>query len=208
MVDKLLRTPKRLIMQPAARQLGDTHPGWITLLAFLAGLGCVLAAAFALYGLALTLWLANRVLDGLDGELARAQETQTDLGGYLDLMGDLAIYATLPIALVLADPSPAAWLTLSLMLAMFYVNAGAWMLLSGILEKRGRGAVSGGESTSLTMPTGLIEGAETVLLFSLFLLFPQLLPWLFGLCAVLVAATSVQRLAWAARILPEPGSRA
>ncbi len=51
------------------------------------------------------------------------------------------------------------------------------------------------------MPGGLIEGAETILFYSLFFLFPQAFVPLAGLLAVLVLATAGQRLTWATRHL-------
>ena len=58
-----------------------------------------------------------------------------------------------------------------------------------------------GELTSVTMPSGLIEGVETIVLFTLFLLFPAALVPLFSLMAVLVMVTVGQRMFWAKRHL-------
>src|SRR5690606_17576580 len=66
----------------------------------LAGMGLGLAAAVAisqgqmLVGLALI--LANRLLDGLDGAVARATRL-TDFGGYLDIMADFVFYVAVPV---------------------------------------------------------------------------------------------------------------
>lgn len=203
MVDKLLRTPKHALMLPIAARL-PARPGPITAAAFALGLGAAAAGALGAGGWALALWIGNRFLDGLDGEVARLHDRQSDLGGYLDILSDFAVYALLPLGLVLgADPAPGsgAWTSLAIMLAAFYLNAGSWMMLAAILEKRGRGAALRGERTSVTMPPALIEGAETVALFTLFLLLPGWLPWLFGITALLVAISALQRVAWAVRAL-------
>ncbi|NDE77230.1 MAG: CDP-alcohol phosphatidyltransferase family protein, partial [Proteobacteria bacterium] len=50
-------------------------------------------------------------------------------------------------------------------------------------------------------PSGLIEGAETVIFIAICLLWPGLLGWWFTGMAFLVAVTSVQRALWASRIL-------
>ncbi len=47
------------------------------------------------------------------------------------------------------------------------------------------------------MPGGLIEGTETVLFFTLFLVFPDSSVYVFRLMGLLVVATIVQRLVWA-----------
>ncbi len=51
------------------------------------------------------------------------------------------------------------------------------------------------------MPSGLIEGAETVVFYCLFLLWPGQVVGLFCVFAALVLVTVGQRLVWAARTL-------
>jgi hypothetical protein len=97
--------------------------------------------------------------------------------------------------------STAAFVSLSLLLASFSVNAASWMYLAAILKKRELGARATGERTSVTMPGGLIGGSETIVLYSVFLLLPGYRVPLFLLTAALVALTIVQRLVWAARHL-------
>ena len=53
--------------------------------------------------LAVTLLLLNRLLDGLDGAVARAAGG-TDLGGFLDITMDFLIYSAIPFAFALSDP--------------------------------------------------------------------------------------------------------
>ena len=51
------------------------------------------------------------------------------------------------------------------------------------------------------MPSGLVEGIETILFYSLFLLLPNRLVPLFTIMTVLVMLTVLQRIAWAMRVL-------
>lgn len=202
MVDKLLRGPKERLLSPIAFGLPPSlQPVTITLIAFGAGLCAALAISQQSYGAGLVLWIGNRVLDGLDGTFARVHGKQSDWGGYLDMLLDTVIYAAIPIALVLAQPSAAAWLSLALLLSSFYVNGASWMYLAALLEKRRQGAHARGELTTITMPGGIIEGSETVLFYTLFLLIPGALVPLFWAMALLVFATSGQRLLWACRTL-------
>ncbi len=200
MIDRYLRLPKERLLEPVAKRL-DIPPLAVTLTAFGVGLLAVGAAAFELYGWALALWLAGRVLDGLDGSIARSSAKQSDLGGYLDMLLDTAIYALLPVALAWAQASPAVWLSLAFLLSSFYLNAVSWLYLSAILEKRKQGASSQGEQTSVTMPSGLIEGGETILFYCLFLIFPGALTFLFSLMALLVLFSVGQRVRFALRRL-------
>jgi len=202
MIDKALRVPKEEVLAPfASRFLRHVHPTTVTFLAFGAGVASCVAVWQQAYGVGISLWLLNRVLDGLDGTVARVHDKQSDFGAYLDIVLDTAIYALIPSAIVLGAPSQAGWCSLLVLLISFYVNAASWMYLAGLLEKRSLGAKSQSELTTITMPGGLVEGAETVLFFTLFLVFPAAQVYLFVLMAVLVLATIAQRLIWATRHL-------
>ena len=107
----------------------------------------------------------------------------------------------LAIGLVLSEPSQLNWILLSLLLGVYYVNAASWMYLSSILEKRGNGKAATREMTSVTMPTGIVEGTETVIAYFLFLLFPDYLFILFSLFSFLVILTIIQRFVWAKGVL-------
>jgi len=202
MIDKALRVLKESLLAPVAtRFLHSVHPTTLTMLAFSTGVAASVAIWQQAYGLGVGLWVGNRMLDGLDGTVARVHHKQSELGGYLDLVVDTAIYALIPSALVLSAPSPAGWLSLVFLLTSFYTNAVSWMYLAAVLEKRGFGAQAQGEVTTITMPSGLVEGAETVLFFTLFLVFPSAHVWLYSLMGLLVFVTIGQRLMWARRYL-------
>ncbi len=190
---------------PAATVVGRRiHPMVVTVAAFVIGLGAAGAAARGANGIGLALWLANRVLDGFDGTLARAQGAQSDIGGYVDIVLDFVVYAAVPLGLVLgAAPPDRATLAVAglVLVASFFVNAASWMYLAAILEQRGAGAAARGEFTTITMPRGLVAGTETVVFYSLFLAFPRSLLSLFTLMTALVLVTVVQRLVWAFRRL-------
>lgn len=199
MFDDVLRQLKDNVLDRAVRPLAMVHPNLVTVLAFLVG---VLAAALILqqqYALGFAAWVASRLLDGLDGAIARVHNKQSDFGGYLDILLDFAIYALIPVALVLADPSPLRYVLLALLLSSFYINAASWIHLAALLEKRALHRSA--PLTSVVMPAGIIAGTETIVFYCLFLLFPAYLEALFVAMAVLVLLTVVQRLVWAARHL-------
>jgi phosphatidylglycerophosphate synthase len=197
MLDHTLRSYKDGLLRPLACRLGRVSPNAITVLAMVVGLAAAGAAAQQWYGLALALWLANRVLDGLDGMVARAYARQSDFGGYLDIVLDFVVYAAVPIGLYFGNPGGVAAAALILLLSSFYVNAASWIYLSAILEKRAAGAAASGELTTVTMPRGLVGGAETIIFYTAFLLWPGLLPWLFTAMAAMVAVGVLLRLGWA-----------
>ncbi len=203
MLDNLLRHLKDRLLEPLARALPGTAPIAITLLALAIGLAGIALLTQQYYGWALLCWLLNRLLDGLDGAVARLHQRQSDWGGYVDILSDYAVYAGLPVALVVATPSTAGYLSLSFLLTCFYLNTASWMYLAAILEKRKHGAKNRNELTTITMPAGLIGGTETIIFYSLFLLWPAYLVPLYLLMAGLVLVTVGQRLLWASRYLRE-----
>jgi phosphatidylglycerophosphate synthase len=200
--DELLRGVKDRLLAPLARRLGPgVPPNAVTAAALAAGLAAAGLAWRRAYGAALACWALNRLLDGLDGAVARTHGRQTDLGGYLDLLLDFVVYAAVPLGLAYGSADPRAHAACAALLASFYVNAASWLVLAAVLERRGAGAAARGERTTVTMPAGLVGGAETVAFYALFLLAPRHLPALFALMAALVALTAGQRVVWAWRHL-------
>ncbi len=200
MFDPLLRPLKDRALAPVARRLSGASPTAVTLVALFVGLGAALAAWAGAFITGLALWIANRVLDGLDGAVARTHGRTSDLGGYLDLVTDFVVYAAIPVAFALrpgADPRlPAAAL---LLLAVFYVNPAAWMVPAALLEKRGRAAEVRNPPTSVIIPEAMISGGETVVFYTLFFLFPRHQVALFLLMAGLTGITVLQRVLWGIR---------
>ncbi len=209
MLDPVLRPAKDRLLRPlAAGVAGWAHPHAITAVGGALGVGCALLCTQvspAARGAALALWLLSRVVDGLDGAVARRRGEASDLGGYLDIMVDFAVYALVPLGLAYgAAPGGgiAVWGSLAALLASFYVNSASWMYLAAVMEKRGRARLSGGgPATSVVMPTGIVEGTETILLYVLYIMLPAALVPLFALSVALVLATTVQRVVWAVRTL-------
>lgn len=196
MQDAFLRRQKDRLLKPmAGAAFASVHPNTVSVIAMLVGLGSVVAILLQLYWVGLTLWAINRILDGFDGVVARVYEKQSDFGGYLDLVLDFVIYLAVPIAFMVALPSERNLWTGIALLASYVMNSISWTTLSALLEKRQRQTTD--RLTSMEMPTGLIEGAETIIFYTLFYCIPEQVAWLFGMMAVLVFYTAGQRLWWA-----------
>ncbi len=200
MIDAYLRGPKELVLGPVARRTPrDVHPVAVTLLAVLPGIGAALAAAGGHNVLAVSLWLVNRALDGFDGTLARQHGRQSDLGAYLDILMDFLVYAAVPIGLAAHADRQTTWIAAAALLATFSVNTISWAYLSALLARRRRNEGTG--YTAVAMPGGLIEGAETVVLYAIMLFVPAWAPSIFWAMAAAVAITVGQRVVWAVRNL-------
>jgi phosphatidylglycerophosphate synthase len=195
MFDTFMRRLKDRLIEPLAAPLGAVSPASVTVLALLTGLTAASLAAIGSVLPSLLVWLLSRILDGLDGLVARRFNKQSDFGGYLDIVCDFTVYAAVPIGLALARPTSLNFIALAVMLASFYINAASWMYLSALLEKRS--ARDSSTQTSIIMPSGLIGGTESITAFCIFLLFPAHIAPLFGVFSALVFVTIIQRLIWA-----------
>jgi phosphatidylserine synthase len=212
--DDRLRHAKDRALAPIATRLRAVPPLAITAAGLVAGLGCAGAAYYGHVPLALGLWAANRTLDGLDGSVARQAGTTSDRGGYIDLLADFVVYAAIPVAQVAGAPDPGELaVPVGALLGAYYVNAVSWLALSAILttrvaahrpmpdEIRERPHARTAMLTTITMPTGLVEGAETVIFVAVCLAWPDALRPLFFGGAALVLATALLRAVWAWRTL-------
>jgi phosphatidylglycerophosphate synthase len=200
MQDAFLRRQKDRLMTPVAGPaFAAIHPNLISVVAMLIGLGSVAAILAQWYWVGLLLWAVNRIMDGLDGVVARVHKKQSDFGGYLDLFLDFIIYLAVPIAFVAAMPTTINLWAGIFLLTSYVLNSISWTTLAALLEKRQRQTVN--RLTSMEMPTGLVEGAETIVFYTLFYLLPDYVAILFTVMAILVVFTASQRLWWAYRHL-------
>lgn len=201
MFDDNLRDTKETIFVQLAQmfRLFSINPFWLTAVGLVFGILAAIAITQQQYLVGLILWWLNRIFDGLDGTVARDQNLQSDLGGYVDILADFLIYALIPISLVYANPTPAHIWSGMVLLASFYINGASWMYLSAILEKRK--STPGLKMTSVEMPAGLVGGAETIVFYSAFILLAPWLVYLFVIMTFLVTVTILQRLIWAVKNL-------
>lgn len=166
----------------------------LSALGIVAGLGAAGAILLGQFGAAILLILASRLLDGLDGAVARAT-AKTPFGGYLDIVGDFLFYVSVPLAFGLADAAnlkPAM-----VLLAGFALTGVSFLALASVAAEQGLETRAHGEK-SFFYSTGLAEGGETILAFLLMALFPaHFAPIAWGFAA-LCGVTVLQRswLAW------------
>jgi phosphatidylglycerophosphate synthase len=170
-------------------------PLQLTLAGWALGLAACVAVAFSWWSPALVLWLGNRLLDGLDGAVARVVGP-TDRGGFLDLVADFSVYSGFVLAVAVAVPQ--ARLGCVALLTAYYLSGTAFLALSSLLE-RGRQAF--GDDRSLRFVGGLAEGTETVLVYAGLTLFPSHATAIVWTFAVAVAVTAVQRVHLALHVL-------
>ncbi|NCU12792.1 MAG: CDP-alcohol phosphatidyltransferase family protein [Sphingomonadaceae bacterium] len=165
----------------------------------LAGLAPALGAALAIlagdFTLAIVLIALNRLLDGLDGAVARTRGL-TDFGGYLDTLADYLFYIAVPLAFGIA--SPAHTLPALLLVASFTLTCASFLVYAAIAARRGEQASAHG-AKSFFYSTGIAEGAETIAVFIAMCLWPAHFPLIASGFAALCLLTVIQRTVMAHR---------
>ena len=171
MLDRALTALIRAPLVAAARRLVAWGVGAdaITLAGFglgLAGAACIATGSFQSGLIAL---LASRLMDGLDGAVARLTQP-TDRGAFLDITLDFLFYASIPLAFALADPLNNA-LAASVLLAAFMGTASSFLAFALLAERRGLKSEAY-PNKGLYYLGGLAEASETLICFVLMCLWP------------------------------------
>lgn len=172
----------------------------ITWLGFVMGIGGSIAIAFGWFGAALALIASNRLMDGIDGCVARLTRP-SDVGGFLDIALDMLFYSSVPFAFAIYASENQ--LAACFLIYSFLGTGSSFLAFAIIAAKRGVTSDKAGKK-SFFYSTGLIEGTETVVFLLLICLIPQyftLLAWIFGsLCWF----TTAIRIAVACHAFREP----
>lgn len=199
MLDIQLRSLKDKAFDPCCQVVpAFVTPLQVTIAAFFAGLTACYFASQNFVLLSLIFWGSNRVLDCLDGALARHRKSASDLGGFLDLLSDFIVYSLLPITIAAGgNGSTQLWAAVAVLEATFHVNNFILFYVAAILEKKQRTEdAKTKELTSVMMRPAVIEGTESGLFFTAMLAFPSTLETLCWLMAGLVTVGIGQRTTW------------
>ena len=168
-------------------------PNQVTLVGFVVG---ILAFPFIIlnwWNIALGCIILNRVLDGIDGELARYQRSSSSAGGFLDICLDFLFYASIPLAFGIADPSE--WGIPAMVLLATFIGTGSSFLAFAIAAEKFQIDRPQFANKSFYYMQGLTEGTETILVFLAFCIWPQYFGTLAYLFAAACAVTVVTRIA-------------
>ena len=140
----------------------------ITIFGFVLGIGCFLAIATNSLTAALILLGLNRLADGLDGAVARAQ-SPSELGAYLDIVADFALWGLLPIGFIILDSDNSV--AAAVLLSSFSMSMTVFLAFSIMAEKRGLETDAQGRK-SFFYVAGLAEGTETIAFFAIVIIWP------------------------------------
>ena len=195
MLDRAIQTAIKPVLSRAAQGLVRLGIGAdaITVTGFVIGMAAAVAIAFESYLLGLALLLLSRLMDGLDGAVARATKP-TDRGGFLDITLDFLFYASIPLAFAIAHPAQNA-LPAAVLLAAF-IGTGSSFLAFAIVAEKNRIASTAFPNKSFYFLGGLTEATETIVALSAMCLWPEAFPLIAYGFAVLCAITIVMRIGW------------
>ena len=185
MIDAKLLPLQRRLLRPIALGLVTfgVRADQVTITGFLLGIVALPLLASQQYTWALVFILLNRLLDGIDGEVARLT-IATDRGAFLDIALDFVFYASIPLGFALANVTENA-LAAAVLLAAFVGTGSSFLAFSLMAQKRKLHAQKF-PSKGLYYLGGLTEGAETIAVFVAFCLWPRLIyPLSLRLCVCL-----------------------
>lgn len=208
MIDAPLR---RVLNRPLAMLAGAVDVPWVTpdrltVAGLVIGVSSAGLAAMQWWGLALGAWLVSRLLDGLDGALARRRRSQnpqakaSEAGGFLDITADFVVYGTtvLGVAVGVTVGFGAPWWPFLAVLLAYYINGATFLAFSSIAERTGRQVEDG---RSLSFLGKVAEGTETIVVHSVWLILPDF-AWQVAIgWAVVVTISAIQRMIAGYRLL-------
>ncbi len=195
MLDSAIQQVLKPVLSRMARGLVRAGIGAdaLTFIGFAIGMAAAVSIALQQFTVGLVLLLLSRLMDGLDGAVARLTQP-TDRGGFLDITLDFLFYAAIPLAFAVADPAQNA-LPAAVLLASFMGTASSFLAFAIVAAQRG--------ITSTALPDksfyflgGLTEATETIAAFVAMCLWPQwFAPIAWGFAA-LCAITTALRIGW------------
>ena len=198
----------RRLIDPPLRRAGarlaaiGLRANHLTVFGLAVGLAAIPLLACEAYLPALAVILVNRLLDGLDGAVAR-QGSASDFGGFLDIVCDMLFYAGVVVGFGLARPDNLTWALV--LVASFIGTASSFLAWAILAMKHGLPSGDRGEK-AFHYSAGLVEGTETVMFFVIMCLLPEYFPPIAAAFAVLCGLTVLGRVALAWRFFGKAGA--
>lgn len=203
MLDPVARSTLRRPLGRAARTLDRpwVTPDRITVFGLVLGVSAAVAAGSQWWAAALLLWLMSRVADGVDGALARrrqaaSQATNSGAGGFLDITVDFVVYGAFVVGVAVGWGG--SLLPFLVVLFTYYINGATFLAFSSIAEHTGRQRDDG---RSLSFLGGLAGGTETIVVHSLWCIFPTSAGSVAWVWAIVVGISATQRVVGGYRAL-------
>lgn len=143
------------------------NPNIVTVMAFLISSSAAWAIAYDRPYYALLLWWGGRFFDSMDGELARLTGKTTPFGGFLDITLDMLAYSSIIVGFYFRDSHFHHYY---LFILVLYVGCITSALALGTLFTEAQ--IKNDDNRTLRLASGLAEGGETGIAYTLFFLSP------------------------------------
>lgn len=194
MLDKFVTPIIKPLLTPVVMLINKSGitANQLTVFGFLVGMFAVPLLAFEMWYGALIAIALNRILDGLDGALARYANQSSSAGGFLDITLDFLFYAAIPLGFILANPAQNA-IAGAILLATF-IGTGSSFLAFAIAAEKFKLDKPQFKYKSFYYLNGLTEGTETIALFVAFCIWPQNFAIMASLFAAACAITIFTRI--------------
>jgi len=195
MFDPLLRRMTDPIVDPIGGWLNrrGLSADTVTIVGFGVGIVACAALAWQAYIVALLLIALNRIIDGVDGAIAR-HHGATDFGGFLDIVCDFIVYAGFVFGFAVGRPDMA--LPAALLIFSFMGTGSSFLAFAILAAKRGITTEARG-SKVIYYVGGLAEGGETIVVLFAICLFPNQFAWIAYIYSVICWLTTAGRVAQA-----------
>lgn len=198
MIDGPFRTILPRYSEPILKiymSLGLT-PNHVTFAGFGTGLLAAYFVSIAYFKTAIAVWWISRILDGTDGIYARATQRVSPLGGYLDILLDMAAYGAMILGFAIQFPDLGlTWTIIELLYILCITSA----LSLGSIEREMN--IKSHDNRTLRLASGFAEGGETGIAYTIFLLFPTSLSTLSQVWIAILILTVLARSFLAAQVL-------
>jgi phosphatidylglycerophosphate synthase len=162
----------------------------LTFAGLIAGLLAMVAIFNHEYTTAALLIVINRVLDGLDGAVARFTHT-SDFGGILDIACDFIVYSGVVFVFGLSEPD---YLIYALFLIFSFIGPITTFLAYAIIAAKRGITTSKRGIKSFYHLGGICEGTETSILLLLICIMPASFPWASIIFGIMCWLTTFGRL--------------
>lgn len=205
MLDKYITPVIKPLLTPVVKKLDKSgiHPDQVTLVGFIIGLLAIPLLVMQLWTLALVVIVINRILDGVDGALARYQDKSSHAGGFLDICVDFLFYASVPLGFAIAIPEVNA-LPAAVLLTVFIGTGSSFLAFAIPAEKLNLDRPQFANK-SFYFLNGLTEGTETILFFIAFCIWPSYFPEIAYTFALLGSVTILTRIQGGYKTLKSQG---
>jgi phosphatidylglycerophosphate synthase len=164
-------------------------PNVITIFGFIFSCVSAVMIVLHLYLPAVVIWWLGRLLDGTDGIYARTTNQTSDFGAFLDILCDMASYSVMILGFSFAFPHlQSSWI---IIISLYVLCITGALSLGNFEEKK---KIPSKNNRGLRLASGIAEGGETGIAYTLFLLFPKYLEFLVVLWICILFLTVLARL--------------